>query len=258
MRDSNTWRERQAGAELSLAWLVPLVLFASSACSSGEPLQRFPFVFHATLEGRSPIGGVQFSLRDPTSGKAVPIGQTGPDGNSPVVAVRGKEGAHLPLVVQCPQGYRVSEAQKDLVLRRIQDLGEEGRTHTEVSVECAPTKRVAVVAVLTNEEQIPVRIDGRPFASTDESGTAHFVQVVRPGSRFQVELDTSHDPDLMPRSPFHWVEVEDDDDVTVITQVFEKPKAKPRAKPRPKPRPRPRPRPRPAPDPGPHIPRKIF
>jgi hypothetical protein len=152
------------------------------------------------------------------------VATTGPDGRA-AITIKGAEGEVTDATVVCPAGFLSPSKPLPIRLTRLAGGGV-----PEFSVSCAPTRRKVVVAVRAeNGPRIPVMYLNQVVAMTDETGAAHFVLDLEPGT-FQVALDTSERHDLKPESPRRTFTVKNDD-IVVFDQSFKvEKKFVPRAK----------------------------
>jgi hypothetical protein len=63
---------------------------------------------------------------------------------------------------------------------------------------------------------VPIRFRDREIARTDADGVAHVLLTMAPGTRFQLDLDTSAHPRLRPRDPTQSFEMPDADQLFVF------------------------------------------
>lgn len=186
------------------------------ACSEEpEPPPRYPFTFNAHADG-DPLPAVQILVNEQ------PVGTTNAEGVLRV-DLTGPPGAQVRVSAACPAGYRNLEGQQVHNLRRVQAIDPAVTARgIEVSFACPPEHRSGVVVVRTHDQiGVPVMLDGREVARTDESGAAHVHVAMAPGTTFQVQLDTRHNAQLRPTSPSQSFTLPDHDEVFVLDQHFE-------------------------------------
>lgn len=190
----------------------------AAACGAPEPA-RFPVRFVAQSDGTA-IEGVRIAVG------GAEIGRTDQRGVLDVALI-GKEGDTVRLSAVCPEGYRVGGELPPLVLRRLTPLGASGRTErVRIAVPCRPEERTVMLLVRADgEEDLPILIDGREVARTDEHGLAHVQLAYAPHTSFEVVLRTDDRPELSPHNPPHVFTVPDDDRVFVVDQRFVRPEA---------------------------------
>ncbi|MEY4551110.1 MAG: hypothetical protein RL685_7305, partial [Pseudomonadota bacterium] len=132
------------------------------------------------------------------------------------------------ITLTCPTGYASSAAETVLILRSVQGLGGEERKPIDHALSCQPTKRDAIVLVHASGAvaSLPVKIDGATIGRTDSLGFGHFYLRSDPGARFEVSIDTSSQPKLMPQNPQQMFQVDTRDEVFVFDRDFKLPTAK--------------------------------
>jgi hypothetical protein len=228
---------------------VPLALGALTlvlaACDPPQTQAVFPVTFGAVSDPGVSLGGVQLTAN------GAPIGETAEDG-SLHVELTGPEGSVMQIGAQCPEGFRQPVTLPQLTLRRVVSLDPAVADRgLQVSIACPPMHRSGVIVVRAGREQpaagVPVLLDGREVARTDESGAAHIPIEMQPGAQFQVLLATAGLP-LRPTNPQLMFTFPDHDELFVFDQGFEVTEA---------PRRRVRPRVEVAPT-GPRLPQKIV
>jgi hypothetical protein len=184
-----------------------------------------PFVAHFSVvaDEKAPVAGAQIATR----GQA--IGVTSAEGTVQAPLL-GFEGDRVPITLTCPSGFAANPAESVIILRSVQGLGGEGRKPIEHALGCQPTKRDAVVLVHVSgaAASLPVKIDGAVVGQTDSLGFGHFYLRSDPGARFEVSVDTSAQPKLMPQNPQQVFQVDTRDDLFVFDRDFKlPPKPKP-------------------------------
>lgn len=195
--------------------VIGAALALASCSSEPEAPPRYPFTFNAHADTDA-LEGVQITV----NGGAV--GATNAEGVLHV-DLTGPEGAAVSVNAVCPAGHRSPDAPQMQNLRRVQSLDPAtARRGIEVTFDCPPDHRDAVVMVRTHEQAgVPVFLDGREVARTDPSGAAHLHVAMAPGTSFQVLLDTRYNDRLRPRSPSQTFTVPDRNEVFVLDQHFE-------------------------------------
>ena len=180
-----------------------------------EPPPRFPFTFHATSDGQ-PMAGVTITVNDNDLGVTEDDGSlrrdlTGPPGQPVLVNAR------------CPEGHRSPEDPQQHTLRVIQSIDPAATARgIQVRFDCPPSARDAVVVVRTHDQAgLPILVDGRQRAVTDESGAAHVHMHTTPQTTFQIQIATASNELLRPRDPVMNVTVPDHDAVFTFDQRFE-------------------------------------
>lgn len=195
-----------------------LVLGGSLGCSEPPPEPvAYPFTFTATSDGQ-PLEGVSVTLNEGT------LGTTNGEG---ILRsnLTGPEGAPVSLNAICPEGHRSPDQAQVHTLRRVVSLDPATQAQgIQVSFDCPPEHREAVVIVRTHDQTgLPIYVDGREVARTDESGVAHVhMPQMAPRTGFQVRIATAAiNERLRPREPSQTYTVPDHDEVFVFDQRFE-------------------------------------
>lgn len=204
----------------TLHWGAALAL--ALGCADPKPVP-FPAHFTVVADEKAPVSGAQLTAR----GQG--LGATNAEGmlQAPLL---GFEGERIPITLTCPAGYAANPAESVLILRSVQGLGGEARRPIEHALSCQPTKRDAVVLVHVSgaAASLPVKIDGAVVGQTDSLGFGHFYLRSDPGARFEVSVDTTAQPKLMPQNPQQVFQVDTRDDVFVFDRDFKlPPKPKP-------------------------------
>lgn len=192
-----------------------LIALCLAACEDApEAPARYPFTFAAHADGE-PLPAVQVLVNEQ------PVGTTNDDGLLRV-DLTGPSGAQVRVQAVCPAGHRSADGAQIHNLRRVQAIDPATTARgIEVSFPCPPEHRAGVIVVRTHDQVgVPVLLDGREIARTDESGVAHLHVAMAPGSTFQVQLDTRHNELLRPTSPSSSFTLPDHDEVFVVDQRF--------------------------------------
>jgi hypothetical protein len=205
----------------SFAWALTALALVS-ACKEPQPL---PFLAHFSViaDEKTPIAGAQIAARGQVLGATDAAGAL----QTPLL---GFEGDRIAITLTCPAGYASSAAESVLILRSVQGLGGEARKPIDHALSCQPTKRDAIVLVHASGAvaSLPVKIDGATIGQTDSLGFGHFYLRSDPGARFEVSIDTSSQPKLMPQNPQQVFQVETRDELFVFDRDFKLPAVKPR------------------------------
>ncbi len=197
------------------AFLV-MISLATAACgnASTQLADGIDVTLVATSELGEPLAGVPWSL----SGRV--LGQTGAGGELSQ-RLAGPEGRVVTLSATCPAGYQESPAVVQARLKSAYDLSGKAEP-TKYDAVCARVQVDVVLVVHTSGVAgIPVRVDGRAVAVTDEHGTAHiYLPSPRATKRVDVTLETSGLPTLSPASPSRSFELHSRDAILVFEQAF--------------------------------------
>ena len=208
------------------AYLV-LLTVGVAACGDdeGPPMTELAVEFRAHAD-EAPLEGTRV-LRD---GQL--IGTTDADGML-AVSLTGREGETASLSAQCPQGHRNPDDLPELLLRPITDVEGRAQRAMRIDIACRPELRDGVVVVRSNgHADLPVLLDGREVARTDENGVAHVAVRMAPHASFSVQLATAHMPDLRPQAPSLTFTVPDSHEIFVFDQELEREEPQVRRRPR--------------------------
>lgn len=199
--------------------LLIMGLMAQWSCAQNEPA-GFEVHVEVLANRTKPVPGARVSA----DGRY--LGTTNAAG-SLRARVPGQSGQRLAVGVACPEGHATRGPTRGLQLPKLnaRGFGSEPRSPIHHVVACDPIKHEAVILVRATGDVtgLPVRIDGQVVGRTDELGFAHFHFRSRPGSRFEVTLDTSSHEELLPENPKQAFQVEQDE-LFVFDQHFEMPK----------------------------------
>lgn len=165
----------------------------------GEPLARVPIQVGETAIGRTGESGV---LR---------------------AEVNAKDGDRYPLVAPCPDGYLQMEVPDEVVFLDTRGLGGEKNASLEIQIVCTRKTRVAAVLVHTGGyEGMPILVDGIAKGTTGPGGYAHLRLEGVSSSQFEISLDTSGEPNLLPKNPRHQLQLGGEDGLFVFEPAFSK------------------------------------
>jgi len=136
--------------------------------------------------------------------------------------VYGQSGQRLRIEHDCPEGHETPSEPKLLRLRSFESINEPGPRGLEITLRCRPLKRRAAFIVRAkNGAGLPVLLNGRMVARTNNSGVAHFSTLGAPGTEYIVELDTQERPRLRPQRPTHLRVLPDAHEIFVLDQSFD-------------------------------------
>lgn len=196
---------------------IALLALLAFSCSEGEepPPQPYTFTVTATTDGQ-PLADVAVVYNDTVAGTTSAEGLL-------TANLFGPEGQPVSFSVRCPEGYRTPEDAQQVTLRRVMSLDPQVQARgVELSFECAPEFREAVLVVLTYDQPgLPVFVDGLEVARTDASGAAHIYRRMTPQTQFQVRIATASNPRLRPVDPSQRFTIPDHDEVFVFDSHFQ-------------------------------------
>ncbi len=194
-------------------WVSLLFVLPAFTSACGAPrVHSYAIALQARSDDVAPLAGVRVLVE----GKA--LGVTGADGRL-VTEISGTEGQNVALDVACPEGFR--DPPRDVLkLTGFRSVANEP-ARLVVSATCRPRRRhVAIVVDADGRASLPVLVDGVHRADTDEAGVSHLVVDGEPGSLLRVGLDTSTRPELLPRNPLRQFQLDDRDQVVLVSEHF--------------------------------------
>jgi hypothetical protein len=136
--------------------------------------------------------------------------------------LEGREGAQIPIAIECPAGYEQFKTPVSIPLVRARSVQGEPLSAIPLDLTCERTSRDVVVLVdAPGGASIPVNVHGLPAGHTDLNGSAHIVlSVSRAMHTLEVSLDTTRQDDLVPRMPSRTFELGGSDTVLLFRQSF--------------------------------------
>ena len=147
-----------------------------------------------------------------------PVGRTDGRGSVKTTLVVSP-GSTIRVEPGCPDRHESSATTRVLHLRDYQAGG--SSPPIEVRVFCRPSVRTAAFVVRArNGPGLPVLLDEKPVATTDDAGVAHFSATGPPGTEYVVRLDASRRPELLPRRATYPFTLHDRHSLFVIDQSF--------------------------------------
>lgn len=213
--------------------LSGLAALASVACSSAPaPVPHHLLAFHAHADVGEPLAGVRI-WTDLNGDRAMTdnevLGTTDATGVVRVDHV-APFGTTLNVAAACPVGYRPPDAMGPISLHPVQATGAVAAQGIEHTIQCLPLNRDAVVVIRATGmcesvpcpvANVPILLDGREVAHTDESGIAHVAVSKTPNSSFRLELAAgSLNPLLIPAQATRDFMIPDEDVIMPFDQSF--------------------------------------
>lgn len=210
---------------LALGGAATAALALSTACAEPEPPPLHVITFSAFADPGEALPGVQILGQAAGQPQPQSLGTTDASGNLRVT-LRAPYGTQIAITATCPPGHREPQMVNSIALHPVRSLDPSVAARgIEHSIQCLPVERDAVVIVrATGAPQvvgIPVLLDGREVARTDEAGVAHIPLRKTPSSSFRIELAAaSISPYLQPQQPAHDFTVPDEDLFLQFDQTF--------------------------------------
>jgi hypothetical protein len=201
----------QLGAFRTVVFLIAVIL---TTCAEPKP-ETFTVLNKAVTEDGEPLSGLQISA----NGRK--IGETDKTGLR-LVEIPGRSGDKVDLSAVCPQGYRGQIENRTIRLLHVKALDMEKKgTSTEVSWQCSPLMRTAVLVVRAlSQPNLPITIRGHEVGRTNPDGVAHILLTEPPGSSVTVLLDTKAFASLRPQNPVRTFQIKERDMIFIFDQQF--------------------------------------
>ncbi len=212
---------RSKSLGLALGACSLLAAPVTMACGEAEPDPLHTITFVAQADPGEPLAGVQVGTT--FNGNPQPFGVTDANGIW-VQRLRAPYGTTIPLTATCPAGHRPADTVPTIRFDPIRSLDPAVAARgIEHSIQCLPLERDAVVIVRASGTPyvagMPVLLDGREVARTDEGGVAHIPFRQAPRTAFRIELVAANEY-VQPRRPAHDFTLEDADTYLTFDQSF--------------------------------------
>lgn len=223
--------------------LSGFALVAAACSSAPAPVPHHLLAFHAHADVGEPLAGVRIwsDLNgDRTMTDNEVLGTTDATGVARVDHV-APFGTILNVAAACPAGFRPPDAMGPIALHPVQATGAVAAQGIEHTIQCLPANRDAVVVIRATGvcdippatprgattqvpcpvANVPVLLDGREVAHTDESGIAHVAVSKTPNSSFRLELAAATlNPMLIPAQATRDFMIPDEDVIMPFEQAF--------------------------------------
>ncbi len=192
----------------------------SLGCGEPEPDPLHVITFAAFADPGEPVAGATVMTRNDQV-----LGTTDASGTLRI-QLRAPFGTTIPITATCPAGHRAPQVVPNITFHPVRTLDPAiAARGIEHSIQCLPEQRDAVVIVRATGAQqivgIPILLDGREVARTDEAGVAHIAVSKAPNSSFRLELAAgSISPFLQPQQPARDFTIQDEDLFLPFDQPF--------------------------------------
>lgn len=208
------------------ALVMAAVLASLCGCEEEAPPPTYRVTFTARSDSE-PLPGVRIAA------DGQPLGETGEEGTLRV-DLPGREGQTVAVNAQCPEGHRAPAQLPLLTLRTFRLLDPAAAERgIEMTIQCPPSERTAAVVIRTGEQgDLPIHMNGREMARTDENGIAHLVLQLQPHATFRLNIDTSARENLQPQNPGATFTLGDADEIFLFDQPFQEKRRRRRWRPR--------------------------
>ena len=211
----------------SIAALFAGSLLLAGACADNDKKPgRYELLFRVTDDLEEGIANIPITVGETN------IGITDHEGRLRA-EVNSHDGDRYALRAPCPEDYDLEQAPDEVVFMDTKGLG--GDRSTTISLRIVCKRRIRVAALLVHadgHEGMPILVNGVPRATTGPDGFAHLRLEGEPSTQFEVTLDTSSKPDLLPRNPRHEMQMGGSDELFVFDPVFSQVEVEPVAKPK--------------------------
>ncbi len=207
--------------------LILCAVFVVGACGEEERVpEHYTLTFSAQDDRGEPLAGVPILVGETS------MGQTGSDGTL-IAEVTAHDGDRYPLAAPCPSPHDDAEVPSEVLFLGTRGLGGDKNARLEIRILCSRRSRVAALLVhAEGRAGIPILVDGVERGKTGPEGFAHLRLEGSAHEQFQVALDTSAYPTLVPKDPRHEVQLGDADALFVFQPqlTVAEPPAKPKRK----------------------------
>lgn len=156
------------------------------------------------------------------------------------VAIEASNHSTFDVNFECPKGYAATRDHVVIPLRNAAEVAQEApvpleaeakgdspkpvkptaSSAYEVTLECKPTIRKAVVVVQANMANVPIMMGKNNIGTTNEEGVAHLSLELRAEEVFELWLDTSSQSLLRPINPEFPFVMPHHDEVFVMQESF--------------------------------------
>lgn len=176
--------------------LCATTVLAAGACEHEEDTtSQYHLSFVAVDARGSGLAGIPIHVGE------TDMGETDEDGIL-TADVEARNLDKFPLHAPCPEGFETKDKPREVVFVDTRRL--DGEHHGSISIRIVCIRKTQIAAVLIHadgREGLPVLVNGKPRGSTGPEGFAHIRYEGLPGTPFEVALDTSSRPDLLPPNP---------------------------------------------------------
>lgn len=201
---------------VTLTFLV-LLVGCSEPPASPNASSTFELVFTAESDVGIEMPGVEFKIDGASVGTTGPLGQVR-------TTLEAQQGTTIQVAHVCPEGHASEDDEQSLTLATFLRLGEQTEHNTlELSVECAPTSRVAAFTIYSKFPNVPFTINGELEGTTDGNGFATYVTEAAPGARFEVAFVTDDIPRARPENPSDFFVLDERSRIFVFSEEIEQP-----------------------------------
>lgn len=184
----------------AIAWSIACAACASASCGDAAPPPptRLAAGIHAQTRDGHDVPGVRLWADGRELGTTDAAGKLSATLSAP-------EGARVVVTAACPSAFRTLDERRELAVRPLRAAaGQQPGPSLQLSVTCEPLELLAALVVRARGERVaglPLRVHDQVVGQTGPDGTAHILLRARPDASLTVELDTSREPALEPRSP---------------------------------------------------------
>ncbi len=208
-------------------------LFMGTACDEVRTeTNQYRMTFLVADDRGGALGNIPIQVGQTSIGTTDALGTLRAD-------VYARDGDRYPLHVPCPNGYHAQNDFEDVVFLATRGLAGEKNADIEIRILCKRQTKVAAVLIHADgHEGLPIHVDGVPFGQTGPGGFAHVRFEGLPSTQFEISLDTSRVPNLVPKNPRQEMQLGGEDGLFVFEPVFSSAEPKQSTRPKRKKRPR--------------------
>ncbi|MCP4446822.1 MAG: hypothetical protein GY811_15960 [Myxococcales bacterium] len=209
----------------SIVCIGLLAVVLGGACDEPETrVNRYSLTFSVADDTGNPLSRIPIRIGQTEIGETDLSGALRAD-------VNARDGDRYALSAPCPEGYEFHDAPKEVLFLDTQGLAGKVNASLEIHIVCKRQARVAAVLVHADGlVGMPILVDGVPWGETGPGGFAHLRLEGASNSPFEISLDTSGSPTLVPKNPRHEMQLGSEDGLFVFEPVFSEAEAKPKSK----------------------------
>jgi hypothetical protein len=201
-----------------IAYILICAVWAVPACKVTHELINISLLVEVTDDNDKPVQNAEIYMNRVKNLTDI--------SGSLSFALKGKEGAVIPVSIKCPSGYSIMDQHEKLffIKKLVPIEGSKDKILQDViKFRCMSETKSHVLVVRTNEiKGLPVLVTGKKVAETDNSGVAQVAIKGPPGEEVEIVIDTSARSDLKPQMPSRQLQLPVQSRFIVFDQSFYK------------------------------------